>query len=130
MTHALLYDSHELKLFARATLGHVIFTDGHMFGPLSVGIRYKHRQRELHTHFVVALAQFLELLLCDVQFLPGLEADRVDDEVRVDVLAVCVRTNQHLMTGEILSQLLRRRMCDSRIDISTTIREIAERKRW
>ena len=75
MTHALLNDSHELKLFARATLGHVVFTNGHMFGLLSVGIRYKHRQRELHTHFVVALAQFLQLIFCDVQFLSGVEAD-------------------------------------------------------
>ena len=56
MTHALLYDSHELKLFARATLGHVIFTDGHVFGFLSVGIRHEHRERELHTYFIVALA--------------------------------------------------------------------------
>ena len=75
MTHAFLDDSHELKFFALTTLGHVIFTDGHMFGPLSVGIRHEHRERELHTHFVVALAQFLQLLFCDVQFLSGVETD-------------------------------------------------------
>ena len=75
MTHAFLDDSHELKFFALTTLGHVIFTDGHMFGLLSVGIRHEHWERELHTHFVVALAQFLQLLFCDVQFLSGVETD-------------------------------------------------------
>ena len=118
MTHALLYDSHELKLFARTTLGHVIFTDGHVFGLLTVGIRHEHRERELHTHFVVALAQFLELLLCDVQFLPGLEVDRVNDAVGMDVLTVCVRAHQDFMTGEVLNQFLCRCVCDCRIDIS------------
>lgn len=117
MTHAFLDDSHELKFFALTTLGHVIFTDGHMFGLLSVGIRHEHRERELHTHFIVALAQFLQLLFCDVQFLSGVEADRVDDEVGVDMLTVGMRTDKNFMTTEILSQLLRRRMCNRRIDI-------------
>ena len=118
MTHAFLDDSHELKFFALTTLGHVIFTDGHMFGFLSVGIRYEHRERELHTHVIVALAQFLQLLFSDMQFLTGIKTDRVDDAVRVDVFTVCVRTHQNFMTTEILSQLLRRRMCNRRIDIS------------
>lgn len=95
----------------------MILTHGHVFGFLSVGIRYEHRQRELHTHFIVALAQFLQLVFCDVQFLSRLEADRVDDEVRVDMLTVRMRTHQNFMTTEILSQLLRRRMCNRRIDI-------------
>ena len=30
---------------------------------------------------IVALPQFLELLLCDVQFLPSIEVDRVDEKV-------------------------------------------------
>ena len=117
MTHALLYDSHELKLFARATLGHVIFTDGHMFRLLSIWIRHEHRERELHTHFVVALAQFLQLLFCNVQFLTGIKTDRVDDAVRVDVFTVCMRTDENLMTTEILSQLQSCGVSNSGIDI-------------
>ncbi len=119
MTHAFLYDSHELKLFALATLGHVIFTDGHMFGLLSVGVRDKQRQRELHTHFVVALAQFLQLFLCDVQFLSGVEADRVDDAVGMDVLTVRVSTDENFMSTEILSQLQSCGVSSGRINIGT-----------
>ena len=117
MTHALLYDSHELKLFARATLGHVIFTNGHTFGLLPVGIRHEHRERELHTHFIVALAQFLQLLFCEVQFLAAIEADRVDDEVRMDVFTVSMRTYENLMTTEVLSQLQSCGVSSGRINI-------------
>ena len=75
MAHTVVDDIHELQFLALTTDGGVIFTDGHMFGLLSVGIRHEHRERELHTHFVVALAQFLQLLFCDVQFLSGVETD-------------------------------------------------------
>ena len=72
----------------------------------------------MHTHFIVALAQFLQLLFCDVQLLARIEADRVDDEMGMDVLTVCVRTDENLVSLKVFSQLLRRHMCDCRIDIS------------
>ena len=119
MTHTLLNDSHELKLFARTTLCHVVLTHGHMFGLLPVGIRYEHRERELHTHFIVALTQFLQLFLCDVQFSAGFKIDRVDDEVGMDVFTVCMRTDENFMTTEIFSQLQSCGVRNSRIDICT-----------
>ena len=118
MTHAFLDDSHELKFFALTTLGHVIFTYGHVFGLLSIWIRHEHRERELHTHFVVALAQFLQLLFCNVQFLTGIKTDRVDDAVRMYVFSVCVSTDKDFVTGEVLSQFQSGCVGDCRIDIS------------
>ena len=75
VAHTVVDDIHELHLLALTTGSGVIFTDGHALGLLSVGVGHKHWQRELHTHFVVALAQFLQLFLCDVQFLSGVETD-------------------------------------------------------
>ena len=65
---------------------------------------------------VVALAQFLELLLCDVEFPSSIEVDRVDEEVRMDMVAVCVGTDQNLIALIILGQLQRGQVCGDRID--------------
>ena len=42
---------------------------------------------------IVALSQFLELLLCDVQLLSCIEVNGVDEEVGMDVFPVCVSTD-------------------------------------
>ena len=39
---------------------------------------------------IVALPQFLELLLCDVQFLPSIEVDGVDEKVGMNVFSVYI----------------------------------------
>ena len=44
VAHTVVDDIHELQLFALTADGGVIFTDGHTFGFLSVGIRYEHRE--------------------------------------------------------------------------------------
>ena len=75
VAHTVVDDIHELHLLALTTGSGVIFTDGHALRLLSVGVGHKHRQRELHTHLIVALPQFLKLFFCDVQFLAAFEAD-------------------------------------------------------
>ena len=71
---------------------------------------------KFHADLVVELPQFLELLLCDVQFLSGVEVDRVDEQVRMDVLPVCVGADQNFVALIVLRQFQRRRMGGDRID--------------
>ena len=90
VTHTVVDDIHELQLFALATGCGVILTDGHGFGFLFPVCWLKHRERKFHADLIVALPQFLELLLCDVQFLSRIEVDGIDEEVGMDVFPVCV----------------------------------------
>ena len=116
MAHTVVDDIHELQLFALATGCGVILTDGHGFGFLFPIRRPEHRKRKLHADLIVALPQFLELLLCDVQFLSRIEVDRVDEEVGMDVFPVCVGADQNFIPLIVLSQLQRRRMSGDRVD--------------
>ena len=50
------------------------------------------------------MPQFLELLLCDMQFPSGIKVDRVDEKVRMDVLPVYVGADQHLAAVEVFRQ--------------------------
>ena len=50
------------------------------------------------------MPQFLELLLCDMQFPSGIKVDRVDEKVRMDVLPVYVGADQHLAAVEVVRQ--------------------------
>ena len=84
MTHTVVDEIHELQLLALATGGRVILTDRHGLGFLLSVFRLEHRERKLHTDLIVALPQFLELLLCDVQFLSRIEVSGVDEEVGMD----------------------------------------------
>ena len=116
MAHTVIDDIHELQFFALATGGRVILADGHRLG-LPFPVRgVEHRERKLHADLIVALPQFLELLLCDVQFLPSIEVDGVDEEVGMDVFPVCVGADQNFIALIVLSQLQRRRMSGDRID--------------
>ena len=81
MVHTVVDDIHELQFFALAMGGRVILADGHRLGLLFPVRGVEHRERKLHADLIVALPQFLELLLCDVQFLPSIEVDRVDEKV-------------------------------------------------
>ena len=81
MAHTVVDDIHELQFFTLATGGRVILADGHRLGLLFPVRWLKHRERKLHADLIVALPQFLELLLCDVQFLSRIEVDRVDEKV-------------------------------------------------
>ena len=116
MAHTVVDEIHELQLFTLATGRRVILTDRHGLGfPLPVpGL--EHRKRKFHADLVVALPQFLELFLCDVQFLSRVEVDRVDEEVRMDVFPVCVGTDQNLVSLIVLSQLQRGCMGGDRVD--------------
>ena len=60
--------------------------------------------------------QFLELLLCDMQFPSGIEIDRVDEEVGMDVLTVCVGADQNFVSLIVLGQLQRGRVSGDRVD--------------
>ena len=64
----------------------------------------KDRQTQLLTDRVVAPHQLLQLFLRHVQLFAGLEADRVDDAVGVDVLPVYVGADQHLAAVEVFCQ--------------------------
>ena len=90
MAHTIVDDIHELQLFALATGGRVILADGHRLALLFPVRGVEHRERKLHADLIVALPQFLELLLCDVQFLSRVEVDGVNEEVGMDVFPVCV----------------------------------------
>lgn len=116
VAHAVVDEIHELQLLALATGGRVILANRHSFRSLLPVFRLEHRKRKFHADLVVALPQFLELLLCDVQFLSRIEVDRVDEEVRMDVFPICVGADQNLVSLIVLSQLQRRRMSGDRID--------------
>ena len=116
MAHAVVDEIHELQLLALATGGRVILTDRHGLDFLLSVFRLEHRERKLHTDLIVALPQFLELLLCDVQFLSRIEVNGVDEEVGMDVFPVCVGADQNFIPLIVLSQLQRRRMSGDRID--------------
>ena len=116
MAHTVVDDIHELQLFALATGCGVILTDGHGFGFLFPVRWLKHRERKFHADVIVALSQFLKLVLCDVQFLSGIEVDRVDEKVGMNVFPVCVGADQDFIPFVVLSQLQCRRMSGDRID--------------
>ena len=113
MEHTVADDIHELQFFALATGGRMILADGHGFGFLFPVRRPEHRKRKLHTDLIVALPQFLELLLCDVQFLSRIE---VDEEVGMDVFPVCVGADQNFIPLIVLSQFQCRCMSGDWVD--------------
>ena len=116
MAHTVVDDIHELQLLTLTTGCGVILTDGHGFGFLFPVRWLKHRERKFHADVIVALSQFLELLLCDVQFLSGIEVDGVDEKVGMNVFPVCVGADQNFIPLIVLSQLQRRRMSGDRVD--------------
>ena len=116
MAHTVVDDIHELQFFALATDGGVILTDGHGLGFLFSVRGPEHRKRKFHTDLIVALPQFLELLLCHVQFLSRVEVDRVDEEVGMNVFPVCMGADQDFISLIVLSQLQCRRMGGDRVD--------------
>lgn len=116
MAHTVVDDIHELQFFALATDGGMILTDGHGLGFLFSVRGPEHRQRKFHTDLIVALPQFLELLLCHVQFLSRVEVDRVDEEVGMNVFPVCMGADQDFISLIVLSQLQCRRMGGDRVD--------------
>ena len=116
MAHTVVDDVHELQFFALATDRSVILTDCHGLGFLLPVFRLEHRERKLHADLIVALPQFLELFLCDVQFLSRIEVDGVDEKVGMNVFPVCVGADQDFIPLIVLSQLQCRRMSGDRID--------------
>lgn len=116
MTHTVVDDVHELQLFALTTGRRVILTDGHSLRFLSSLLGLEHRKRKFHADPIVALPQFLELLLCNVQLPSRIEVDRVDEKVRVDVVTICVGADQNFIAFVVLSQLQSGRVSSDRID--------------
>ncbi len=116
MAHTVVDDIHELQFFALATGSRVILADRHGLGFLLPILGLEHRERKLHTDLIVALSQFLKLLLCHVQFLPRIKVDRVDEEMGMDVFPVCVGADQDFISLIVLSQLQCRRMSGDRIN--------------
>ena len=116
MAHTVVDDIHELQFFALATDRSVILTDCHGLGFLLPVFRLEHRERKLHADLIVALPQFLELLLCDVQFLSRIEVDGVDEKVGMNVFPVCVGADQNFIALIVLSQLQCRCMGGDRVD--------------
>ena len=68
-------------------------------------IPLKFRQPQFFTDLVVANAQLLNLLVRHMHLPTGFKIDAVDDAVRVDMLAVDVRADQHLAALEISGKL-------------------------
>ena len=116
MAHTVVDDIHELQFFALATGGRMILTDGHGLGFLFPVREVEYRERKFHADLIVALPQFLELLLCDVQLLSSIEVDGVDEEVGMNVFPVCMGADQDFISLIVLSQLQCRCMSGARID--------------
>lgn len=116
MAHTVVDDIHELQFFALATGSRVILADRHGLGFLLPVFRLEHRERKLRADLIVALPQFLELLLCDVQLLSCIKVNGVDEEVGMDVFPVCVGADQNFIPLIVLSQFQRRRMSGDRVD--------------
>lgn len=116
MAHTVVDDIHELQFFALATGSRVILADRHGLGFLLPVFRLEHRERKLRADLIVALPQFLELLLCDVQFLSRIKVDGVDEKVGMNVFPVCVGADQNFIALIVLGQLQCRRMSGDRID--------------
>ena len=81
VAHTVVDDIHELQFFALTTGRRVILANGHGFCFLLLLPGFEHRKRKFHAHLIVALPQFLKLLLGDVQFTARVEVDRVDQEM-------------------------------------------------
>ena len=73
--HTVVDEIHELQLLALTTGSRVVLADGHGLRFLPGILCLEHRERKFHTYLVVTLAQFLELLLCDVEFPARVEVD-------------------------------------------------------
>lgn len=54
-----------------------------------------------------------------MQFPSGIEIDRVDEEVGMDVLTVCVGADQNFVSLIVLGQLQRGRVSGDRVDFCT-----------
>ena len=117
MAHTVVDDIHKQELFALTAGSSVILSNGHRLCFASVRIWNEYRERELLAHTVVALTQFLQLLLCDMQFLSCFEADRVDQKVGVYMVSVGVSADQNFMTGVVLCQLESCGVSSQRINI-------------
>ena len=94
----------------------MIFANRHGFRFLLPILGLEHRKRKFHADLVVALPQFLELLLCDVQLLSCIEVDGVDEKVGMNVFPVCVGADQDFIALRVLSQLQCRCMGGDRVD--------------
>ena len=116
MAHAVVDDIHELQLLTLTTGCGMVLADRHGLGFLPPVFRLEHRKRKFHADLVVALPQFLELLLCDVQFLSRVEVDGVNEEVGMNVFPVCVGADQNFIPLIVLSQLQCRCMGGDRVD--------------
>ena len=81
VAHTVVDEIHELQFFALTTGRRVILANGHGFCFLLLLPGFEHRKRKFHAHLIVALPQFLKLLLGDVQFTARVEVDRVDQEM-------------------------------------------------
>ena len=116
MAHTVVDDIHELQLLTLTTGCGMVLADRHSLGFLLPILGLEHRKRKFHADLVVALPQFLKLLLCHVQFLSRVEVDGVDEEVGMDVFPVCVGADQDFIALIVLSQLQCRRMSGDRIN--------------
>ena len=68
---------------------------------------------------VIANAQLLNLFVCHMCFFTSFKIDAVDDAVRVDMLAVDMRTNQNLAALEVSSQSACCFVRHARVDVCT-----------
>ena len=79
-------------------------------------LRCHNRKTVLHTQLVGCLSQCHETFLVAVVLETGFEADRVDHEMRVQMLPVRMCGNDNLIAGDLLRQLQRNLMCHLRGD--------------
>ena len=101
--HAFVNGIDEPHFPAPATNSGVIFPGGHGLGTLL--LRLANRQPVLQTQGIGFLTKLLYCRGCLVQFLACFKADRVDNKMGVDVVAVYMGADQHLKLLVMLSQL-------------------------
>ena len=82
-------------------------------------IPLKFRQSQFFANLVIANAQLLNLLIRHMYLPTGFKIDAVDDAVRVDMLAVDMRTDQNLAALEISGEPACRFVCRARVNVCT-----------
>ena len=117
LCHALIHSNLQVHLPAFALGIGTVLPVGHgAFFPLLLLLGFHNRKTVLHTQLVRCTAQFHEAFLVAVVLETGFEADRVDHEMRVQMLPVHMSGNNDLIAGDLFRQLQSDLMCHLRCD--------------
>ena len=117
LRHAFVNGDLQVHLPALALGIGTVFPVGHgAFFSLFLLLGFHNRKTVLHTQLVGCTAQCHKTFLVAVVLKTGFIAHRVDHEMRVQMLPVCMGGNDDLIAGDLLRQLQGDLMCHLRSD--------------